>query len=335
MRQLRNNKYWSRKIIGFVVLVLIAVMMVFVPGMFSYDGIVRASKQISVEGVVAIGTAFILISGCIDISGASIAGLCGVVGAMLACPYGIGIYIDKSAGTGEPLPLIITIVVPILLGMLFGLASGILRAKLKIPSVISTMAIGEIAKGLANLLTSNSQIYTLTDEYKAIANSMLGPVPLLPIYFLIIFLCALVLLKCTMFGRFLYAIGGNEIAAINIHIDVAKVRTLSFAFAGALYGIAGVLLSSRLQHARPDMAEGYEVDAFAACFLGGVAVRGGHGSLWGVLIGVVFIGMLSYCLNVLGVASSIKQIVRGMIIVLVVIPDMIRDSRRSMTVYKE
>ena len=218
----------------------------------------------------------------------------------------------------------VTIIVCILISMIIGLVNGVLISFLNLPPFIATLGTMSIVRGAAYTVTAGQPIYTFPTGFTAVAGRVGG----IPLWSTLIMVVVMVLgwyiLKYTRVGRFTYAVGGNENCAKLSGIDLKKVKCFVYMFSGFCCGVAALLLTSRLDSAVPTNADGQEMDAIAAVVIGGTSMSGGEGSMVGTLIGILIIGIISNGLNLLGVAQGPQKMVKGLIIVVAVIIDVIR-----------
>lgn len=278
----------------------------------------------AVRAFAALGVGLIIINRGIDLSIGQVVGLVAVVSASLAqtSDYAGALY------PGVVFPVYLPVVVGIAVGTLFGLINGVLVAYGSIPPFIATLGTMSIAAGLQLIYTRASTIGSLVNAYKHIAQGSLGPFPYLMIYVLIAVFLLWIMMNHTRQGKVFYAIGGNPQAArvsgINVKLNLVKVYIL----AGFLYGIAGVLLSSRLGLANPLTGDGMELDAIAAATVGGISHSGGIGTVGGIFIGVFTLGVITFGMTYMGVDSYYQLLVKGLIIIIAVYFDMKRHAKR-------
>lgn len=263
--------------------------------------------QASINGILAMGMMYVIISGHIDLSVGSTVGLAGVSAAMFAHP-------------GE-YPLIVPIVVGLAVGALVGFVNGLGVAYGMIPSFIVTLGSLTAVRGLALMVSGGAPVSNLSPEFREIASGRPMGIPMLAIYFLIIALIASLVLRKTVFGRRIYALGGNLHAAEVSGINVKRLTVSPFVIAGLLAGLAGVLLASRTFTGQPTAGTAYELDAIAAVVIGGVSMAGGRGRALGVVIGALMIAVIANGLDILGIDSNAQMLIKGAIIVLAVLID--------------
>ena len=280
------------------------------PVFLTVSNFLNVFQQISINFVVAVGMTFVIISGGIDLSVGSNIALSGLLMGILMKNFGV--------------PVPVTIIVCILFSGIIGLINGALIAYLNLPPFIATLGTMSIVRGAAYTVTGGQPIYTFPSGFTAVASRVGG----FPLYTMLILLAVILLgwyiLRYTRVGRYTYAIGGNENCAKLSGINFKKVKCFVYTVSGLCCGVAALLLSSRLDSAVPTNAEGQEMDAIAAVVIGGTSMSGGEGSMIGTLIGILIIGIIANGLNLLGVAQGPQKMVKGLIIVVAVIIDVIR-----------
>lgn len=307
MKQTKSAKALISEYFIFVIFIaLVIVLTILKPSFIQPSNLVNILKQASINGILAFGMMFVIIAGGFDMSVGSTVAFAGILAAML--------------GQGQ-YPLIVPLVVAMLAGLVVGIVNGVGVSTGDLPPFIMTLGSMTAVRGLA-LLTSNGKPVTgISPEYRAVAaNSFLG-IPMLAIFLVIvIIICSFVLSK-TVYGRRVYACGGNLQAARVSGINTTLIRISTFAIAGLLAGLSGFLMTSRVTIGQPTAAESYEMDAITACVVGGVSMSGGVGKPWGVVIGCLLITVIANGLDIMGVSSHWQKIVKGLIIVLAVLID--------------
>jgi inositol transport system permease protein len=219
------------------------------------------------------------------------------------------------------LPLIVPIFGGLLAGLAFGLLNGLIITKSKIAPFIVTLGIMTIGRGLALILSKGRPISNLSDSFNFIGGGDVIGIPFPIIVLVIVFIISYLLLKNTVFGRYVYAIGGNEQAAWASGINVNKIKMAVYALCGTLAGLAGILLTSRITTGQPNAGAGFELDAIAAAIIGGTSTSGGTGTIAGTLIGALLIGVINNGLDLLNVSSYYQQVIMGAIIIGAVLLD--------------
>jgi ribose transport system permease protein len=293
------------------------------PNFLQFDNVVGILIATTVNGILALGVTFVIISGSIDLSVGTVMTLSAVMTAVFITVW--------------QLPVPVGIVAGIATGGLAGLVNGVLVAKLKIPSFIATLGMLNVAKGLALVISGLKPIYfndTPEFNHAAMGSVLGGIVPGLeiPNLVLVLFVSALaasLILSKTILGRYTFALGSNEEAArlSGVNVDVWKMAV--FAVCGLFSGIAGVLIGARLNSAQPSLGQGYELDAIAAAVIGGTSLSGGEGSILGTVIGAFIISTLTNGLRILSVPQEWQTVVTGGIVIVAVYLDIVRRRQRT------
>jgi inositol transport system permease protein len=255
-----------------------------------------------------------------------VVGLTAVVAASLAQSP------DNSAAfyPGLHLPLIVAVLAACLVGALVGLINGTLVAKTRIPPFIATLGTYTAIRGAALLYTGGRPISDLTDAYDFIGQGDLLGVPVPIVILVVMAVVTHILYAHTKFGKYIYAIGGNEQAARVSGIDASKYKMLIYVYASFLAGLAGLVVSARIGSGQPGLGVGYELDAIAAAVIGGTSLSaGGIGTVAGTIIGALIIGVLNNILDLMNVSAYWQQIIKGCIIVGAVIIDQLKQRGRK------
>lgn len=326
------NREWLKAFVRKYAIVLIFIAM-FIGMTFLTDAflqprnLVNVFRQISVVGLISIGVTMVIITTGIDLSSGSVLALAAVFAASLAQQPDW----HDAKYPGLVVPVIIPILVSLAIGLICGAINGGLIAKFMIPPFIATLGMMTVARGFA-LIYSNRPVSGLTDSYNFIGQGEIFkvfPIPGQPplgipvpvIILIVVAIAAHILLNNTRFGRHIYAIGGNEQAALISGLNVGRIKIGVYAIAGLLSGLAGLVLSSRIGSGQAGLAVGYELDAIASAVIGGTSLSGGIGTIWGTMIGALIIGVLNNGLDLLNVSAYWQTIVKGTIIVVAVIVD--------------
>ncbi|MQB04735.1 ABC transporter permease [Agrobacterium tumefaciens] len=283
------------------------------PTFLTEANLTNVLRQVVVVSLLACGVTFIIILGHIDVSLGSVLALCGVLAASV------------MAMTGS---VILAVVAGIAVGILTGIVNGFVITFFRIPSFIMTLAMTTVARGLVLLYTGGSPVTGLGD-FKVIGQGSLGPVPISVLILVAVVVVSWILLNKTKFGRYVYAVGGNERAARASGIDPDSIVVKAFIFNGILCGIAGIVLMSRINSGQPAGGVGYEFDAITAVVVGGTSLMGGTGTITGTIIGSMIIGVINNILNLMNVSSYWQQIIKGLIIAIAVILDVWTKSARK------
>lgn len=309
------GRRWRDFGIILVLLALTAFFMILSPNGFAQPrNLINVVKQASINGIIASGMMFVIINGGIDLSAGSTVALAGVVTAW-------------SIKSGLSLPL------ALILGLASGLAVGFINgfgtAYAGLPPFIITLSTMTGVRGLALILSGGSPIFGLGADFEFLASSFLfGMLPVLVAYFLLTVLISGFILKKCVFGRHVYAVGGNEEAATVSGIRIRRVRLAVYMICGLLSGLAGILVASRTTQGSPTAGLSYEMDAIAAVVIGGISMSGGSGNWYGTVIGALLLAVMSSGLDILSVNSNYQQIIKGVIIAVAVYFDL-RGKRRA------
>ncbi len=287
--------------IFWVFILIVATLTTLSPTFIKFSNLMNIAKQISINGILATGMTFVIISGGIDLSVGAIAAFSGVCAAFFV--------------KGDPnLPVLVPIIVGLVVGMLIGFINGLAISYADFPSFIMTLSTMITIRGLGLVITNGRPIFNLGDNFTNLASGFTLGIPNL-VYFLIAILSlGIFILTKTVFGKRVYAIGGNEEAARFSGINTKKIKLQVYMISGLLAGLCGVLLASRITSGNPTVADGYELDAIAAAVIGGVSMSGGSGNLFGTLIGALIIGVINNGLDILAVSPFYQKVIQGLII---------------------
>ncbi|MGH9386965.1 MAG: ABC transporter permease [Vicinamibacterales bacterium] len=287
---------------------LCAALWALTPHFLTISNLLNVVQQTSINAIVAAGMTFVILSGGIDLSVGSIVALSGVaLGALLQ--------------TGQP--LIVAVPAALAAGMACGLLNGVLVSIGGLPSFIVTLGMMSVARGAALVFTEGRPISGFDEGFRWVATGSVGFVPAPVVVMLAVYAVAHVVLTRTTFGRYVYAIGGNEEATRLSGVAVTFHKTSIYGVSGLMSAVAAVVLTARLNSAQPIAGMMYELDAIAATVIGGTSLMGGEGSLVGTLVGALIMGVLRNGLNLLGVSSFLQQVVIGGVIVGAVLVDTI------------
>lgn len=255
---------------------------------------------------------FVIITAGIDLSVGSIIAFAGVV-------------LGSALSSGLPLALALGIALGA--GLACGLVNGILVSFGRLPPFIATLGMMSLARGFALMYTDGRPISGFGEEFRWLSTGEVLTIPIPIIVMGIVYLLAHFVLRRTKLGRYTYAIGGNEEAAVLSGVNVRIYKTAVYGLCGTLCGVASILLTARLNSAQPTAGIMYELDAIAATVIGGTSLMGGEGTILGTLVGALLIGVLRNGLNLLGVSSFVQQVVIGSVIIVAVFVDMMLRKR--------
>jgi ribose/xylose/arabinose/galactoside ABC-type transport system permease subunit len=276
------------------------------PHFLSVSNLRNVLEQTAINAVVAVGMTFVIVSGGIDLS----------VGSIVAFS---GVLLASALAAGAPAPA--AIAAGVAAGALCGLANGLLVTRGRLPPFIATLGMMSVARGAALVFTEGRPISGFDTGFRSLATGRVLGLPTPVLVVALVYAAAHLLLTRTRFGRYVYAIGGNEEATRLSGVAVRFHKTMVYVLCGTTSALAAVLLTSRLNSAQPIAGMMYELDAIAATVIGGTSLLGGSGSLGGTLVGALIMGVLRNGLNLLGVSSYLQQIVIGAVIIVAVLVD--------------
>ena len=293
--------------------VLCAILWALTPHFLTVSNLLNVAQQTSINAIVAVGMTFVIISGGIDLSVGSIVALSGVVlGALL------------QAGQ----PLAVALAAALAVGIACGLLNGALVSVGGLPPFIATLGMMSVARGAALVFTEGRPVSGFDEGFRSLATGSLGFIPAPVVVMVAVYIAAHVVLTRTTFGRYVYAIGGNEEATRLSGVAVRFHKTAIYGVSGVMSAVAAIVLTARLNSAQPIAGTMYELDAIAATVIGGTSLMGGEGTLAGTLVGALIMGVLRNGLNLLGVSSFLQQIVIGGVIVGAVLVDTVLKRRK-------
>jgi ribose transport system permease protein len=287
-------------------LVLCAVLWALTPYFLTVSNLLNIAEQTSINAIVAVGMTFVIISGGIDLSVGSIVALSGVI-------LGMALRDERPLALALPLALLV--------GLVCGLVNGLLVSHGRLPPFIVTLGTMSIARGFALLATEGRPVSGFDPAFRSLATGRIGFIPAPVIVMALVYAVAHFVLTRTTFGRYVYAIGGNEEATRLSGVSVKFHKAMIYGVSGLTSAIAAVILTARLNSAQPIAGMMYELDAIAATVIGGTSLMGGEGTLGGTLVGALIMGVLRNGLNLLGVSSFLQQVVIGAVIVVAVLLD--------------
>ena len=265
-------------------------------------------RQVSINALISFGMTFVILTGGIDLSVGSILALSSVL---------MGSFIKSG---NNP---IVGIVLACVMGAVLGAVNGLVITKGKVAPFIATLATMTIFRGLTLVYTNGNPISSLTESeaFHSFGQGYFLGLPVPAIMMLLMFAVSYFILHKTTLGRKTYAVGGNEKVSFIAGIKIDRIKIFAYTITGFLCGMAGAILTSRLNSAQPTAGTGYELDAIAAVVLGGTSLSGGKGRIAGTIIGALIIGTLNNGLNILNVSSFYQQVVKGIVILLAVLMD--------------
>lgn len=292
--------------------ILVAICVIFslvTPNFLSLGNFINVIRQASINIVLATGMTFVILTGGIDLSVGSILGVTAVVGVLVSLVPGLGWFAVPAA---------------LITGVFLGLLNGSLVAYLGLPPFIVTLGSYTALRGVAYLVANGTTVINRDLNFAWVGNNYVGPIPWLVIIAFLAVLASWFVLRRTVLGRHIYAVGGNIRAARLTGIKVSRVLLFVYGVSGLLSGLGGIMSASRLYSATGMLGQGYELDAIAAVILGGTSFTGGIGTIWGTLLGALIIALLNNGLTLMNVSFFWQLVVKGLVIIIAVTIDKVR-----------
>lgn len=300
-KMMKNSQFSSYSGIILVIIVACIFMNFRSENFLTPNNILNILRQISVYGILACGMAFAMMTGGIDLTVGSVAGVSGAVVALLV--------------TNEYLPLIPAMIVSLILGAAMGLISGFIISRTGIPPFIMTLGMQITLRGACYLICEGKPIGNLPDNLVNLGLGDIGGIPV-PIFFMAgSFIIVGIILAKTSFGRSVYATGGNYQAAFHSGINAKRVIMMAYMISGICAALAGIILTARNASAQPTAGNTFETEAIAACAMGGVSFNGGKGAVVGIFFGALLMGIINNAMNLMYISSYWQQVVKGIVII--------------------
>ena len=297
-----TRKPWPAQLgLSIALAVLMAGLSAARPNFLTLANLVNVLRQISINGILAVGVTYVLLTGGVDLSLGSLVALTGVIAARFAHPGEFAVFVPVCLG--------------ILAGACCGVVNGWIVTRGRVAPFIVTLGTMTSARGLALLASGGRPVSNLSAAFTRIGGGDVAAVPIPILIFFGVALASHIFLRNIRAGRHLYAVGGNENAARASGLKVGRIKMMAYTLCGALAGLAGVVLASRITTGQPNAGIGYELDAIAAVVIGGTSLNGGVGGVWGTVLGALLIGVLNNGLDLLNVSSYYQQVIKGVIIV--------------------
>ena len=318
MLELKDHKAILVRLQSLLALLLLIVLFsIFAEGFFTKDNFWLVLRQVSVNMCISVGMTLVILTGGIDLSVGSVLALSGAVMAGLL----------KNGLEFPSLNLFISftlfgaVLAGLIVGSFLGLFNGLMITRFRIPPFIATLAMLTIARGLTELWTGGAAITGLGKTFGYLGTGWFFGVPIQVWTCAVIVVIFVIILRKTRFGRYVYAVGGNERAAKLSGLNINRIKLLVYTLAGALSAVGGLIVTSKLNSATPTAGEGYELDSIAAVVIGGTSLYGGKGSVLGTILGALIIGVLNSGLIILGVPPFWQKVIKGFVILLAVAID--------------
>lgn len=295
-RTSRNKRAWTMLLI---LIGMVLASMIISPAFRTPRNLFNILGQNAVYGVMALGMACIILTGSIDLGAGATAALAGVIAVPLFRDYGF--IAGVAGGLG--------------IGALIGLVNGLLITKMKINYFITTLGMMSVARGIVFIITNGIPIQGVPPAYNVVGMGKIGMFPVAAIIWLTLAVIMALILRFTRFGRYIYALGGNENAAWLSGVNKDFVKTAAYVICGLFCALGGLILCMRVLMATADAATSYELTVIASCIIGGIAIDGGHGSILSSVVGALIMGLVMNMLQLMGVSTYWQSAVTGVIII--------------------
>ena len=315
---------FSKYAVVFFLVILVVILSIVSPQFRTGGNFINILNQSSIYGILALGACFVIISRGIDIACGGLLAMAGVI---------MGMFAQTAAANPKLLegeyPYAVAFIVCFALCIGFGALNGALVAFTGIPAFIATMGTNTITRGIALLVTKGTPVSSLNESITFLGEKIGGVLPMPVVIWIICIVVAWILLNYTSFGKSVFAIGNNPKAAEVSGINVKKNLTLIYVYAGIMTGVATLVFAGRIGSVTPSAADGYELTAIAAATIGGTSHTGGVGTIWGAVVGALVLGTLRNGLTVLAVNAYWQQIIEGIIIIVAVVADMRKNTKKK------
>ncbi len=319
----RKRFHFNDYILEIVLILLMVVIAVLTPGFMTSKNLLNMLKNVSLQGVIALGLTMTIIGGQIDLSVGSSVALYGVIVAKVGG--------DLSDAGVMPLEyaVLVGILVAFAVSFIVGAIIAWLHIRFKMPTFIITLAFLNILYGAAALLSNGFPITSLPLWYNEIGAGRIGGiVPVPAVVLLVIFGIVFVIMKYTRVGREIYAVGGNEESARLCGINVTKIKTIYLIAPQLMACVSAILISSQVMSASSQFGKGYEMTAIPSVIIGGASLNGGVGTVWGTFIGIIFLGVISNGMTILNVNEFTQYVVKGVLILVAVAVNTIMENKK-------
>ncbi len=309
------NLFMKRYGIVFVMIGMFVILMFASPNFLKPSNLINILVAVSINGVLALGMVFVITAGGIDLS----------IGSLLAlASTSIGVVLQMTGSN------VLACLAAVVACGILGLVNGVLVAGFNMFPFVVTLASQLVIRGLGYVISGGYSFALANPTFSQIGLGKLFPwLPYPVIILLIVFAISYILMHWTKFGRYVYAVGGNINAATASGVNIFWTRTMTFVISGVFAGIAGILMTAKINAAQPNIGVGYETDAIAACVIGGTSFAGGVSTIPGTLVGIVIIGLIYNGMNLIGIESYWQTIVKGLLIIGAVLLDMTINKKRK------
>ncbi len=298
-----------------VLLLLIIFFSIVSRSFLTASNLMTVTRQVAMLGISAVGMTCVILTAGIDLSVGSVMGITNIVCALLMTSFGI--------------PIVPAVLITLLMSAVIGLVNGVFVAYIRVPALITTLAMMTILRGLSYVLCDGMPVWGLPPSFKFLGQGYVGPIPVPVLIMVGTFAVGWVFLNRTRHGRHIYGLGGNREAVRLSGVYTSRIETLVYVISGFLTGLAGIIMLSRINSGQPKIGTGYEMDVITAVVLGGVSIMGGEGSLLGVLFGVLITGVLANGMILTDVSEYYQQITKGLVLLAAVTFDTVAKRRKT------
>jgi len=302
-KKFNYTKFMSEYAIIVIFFVMFIAMSIFAPNFLTTSNMTNVLRQVSINGICAVGMTFVMLTGGIDLSVGSILGVSGVLTAIMML-NGVN-------------PVIASLV-SLVLGTVIGYLTGQLISHIQIPPMIATLGTMTSLRGVAYLITGGTPIFGFNESYAVLGQGYWGFIPIPVIILVITFAIGIFFLTKTRISRYIYGVGGNEEVARLSGINVHKIKAIAYAVSGFCAALAGLVMLGRVNSGQPRAGEAYEMDVITAVVLGGVSLSGGTGKLSHVIFGVLIMGVLTNGMTMMAIDDYWQRVVKGIVLLLAV-----------------
>lgn len=294
-----------------ILLLMMLILTLMTDKFLTYRNLINTVRQVTFWAMIGLGAMVCLVGGDFDLSAGSVVALTSVLSAMT---------IQESLRNNIIIPFLAAVAV----GIVVGVVNGMLIAYVGMPAFIATLGTQLSLRGLALYISNGRPISNLAPKFNNLGAGSIGFIPIPVLILIIMVLITWYIMKYTRLGRHIYAMGGNPQAAIVSGVNVKKLKVFTYVFAGVTASIAGMILTARVASGNAASGEGFEMKAITGCVIGGVSLDGGIGSVYGVICGILVIGVLNNGMDLMNVSGYMQQIAQGLIIIVAVIIDVLR-----------
>ncbi|MCP4399634.1 MAG: ABC transporter permease [bacterium] len=301
------KRFVGSNTILFIYLLMIFIAGIMLPNFRTLQNFLMVARQFSMIAIVVMGQAIVLVSGGFDLSVGAVASLCGMATGFMMADLGWPVWVAIIVGTA--------------IGALCGMFNGFLVAKIGINPLISTLSSSWVFNGIILVTTKGWPVTEIPKPFMFLGQGYIASIPFPIILMIGIGIVLTAVLSRTFYGRYIYAIGGNEISSLFAGINVTKIKISVYMLSGALAGFGGIVLTSRLATAQVGAAEAWTLPSVAAAVIGGVSLSGGEGTIYGALVGAALMGTIGNILVLFHVSSYWQSLVSGFILIIAVTVD--------------